>query len=131
MWCSVGTGKDVSIILWNSIKSSINIYSFIKQVKNMNEVLRLLRIAKGYKVSEVAEQLGKSQPFISAIESGKKKPSEELLKGYSNLFHIKVSSLEFFYKEKTEKQMEYEEVLLMILKKICAHKEKKNKTNNK
>lgn len=96
----------------------------------MNEVLKLLRIAKGYTVREVAYKLGKSQPFISAIESGKKKPSDELLKGYSELFHIKVSSLEFFYKEKTEKQMEYEEILLMILQKIVARREKKNKSNN-
>lgn len=95
----------------------------------MNEVLRLLRIAKGYTVNEVAEKLGKTQSFISKIENGVKKPSDELLKGYSELFHIKVSSLEFFYKEKTEKQMEYEEILLMILKKIVARREKKNKTN--
>lgn len=96
----------------------------------MNEVLKLLRIAKGYSINEVAEKLGKSQSFISKIENDVKKPSKELLEGYSKLFNIKTSSLEFFYREKTKNQMEYEEILLMILKKICKHKERKNKADN-
>ena len=93
----------------------------------MNEVLRLLRIAKGYSISEMAEKLGKSQPFISRIESGQKTPSDELLRKYSEVLHIKFSTIMFFFKEKNENELEYEELLLLILQKICNKRIKKSK----
>lgn len=92
----------------------------------MNEVLQLLRIAKGYTVSEMAALLGKSQPYISRIESGEKKPSEELLNQYSKIFKIKVSSIKFFEQKKTQEHLVYEEILLMILKSLCRRREKNN-----
>lgn len=93
----------------------------------MNEVLKLLRIARGYSVSEMAEKLGKSQSFISKIELGKRTPSKELLQEYSKVLHISLKSIEFFNKEKTDNELEYEELLLIILQKICRRKAKNNK----
>ena len=93
----------------------------------MNQVLKLLRVAKGYSISEVAEKLGISQPFISRIESGEKNPSDSLIQKYSELFNIKVKTLEVFAKKEKEENLEHEEVLLMILKRICKKREKKRK----
>lgn len=89
----------------------------------MNEVLKLLRIANDYKLKELADLLDVSQPFLSQIESGVKKPSNELLGKYSKIFKVRVSVLQFFAEEKEEKNLKYQQLLLMILEKIC---EKKN-----
>ncbi len=89
----------------------------------MNEVLKLLRIANNYKPKELADLLGVSQSFLSQLENGLKKPSNELLNKYSKIFKVRVSTLHFFAEEKEDKNLKYQQLLLMILKKIC---EKKN-----
>lgn len=65
----------------------------------INEVLRLLRIFHGYKSIELAKKIGISQSYLSEIENGKKDPSLEILKKYSETFKIKVSTLLLFSEE--------------------------------
>lgn len=88
----------------------------------MNEVLKLLRIAHGYKVSELADMLKITQPYLSQIEKGCRKPSDDLLKKYCEVFKIKLSTIKFFDKEKNSKNLKYQELLLLILQKICKNK---------
>ena len=59
----------------------------------INEVLKKLRTIYGYKAVEMSQLLGISPSYLSEIENGKKQPSLELLKKYSNVFGIKLSSL--------------------------------------
>ncbi len=65
----------------------------------INEALRLLRTFYGYKSIELAKKIGISQGYLSEIENGKKVPSLEILKKYSEIFKIKVSTLLFFSEE--------------------------------
>lgn len=85
----------------------------------MNEILKLLRIAYGYKPKEVAQKLGISPSMLSQIESGLKKPTSELLEKYGKVFKIRVSTLMFFDEERKEKDLKYQDLLLMMLKQIC------------
>lgn len=59
----------------------------------MGETLKLLRIFFGYKSVEMAKKLDISQSFLSEIENNKKNPTLELLKQYSKVLNIKVSTL--------------------------------------
>jgi len=106
-----------------------NYYSSEREVI-MNQVLKLLRIANGWSVTEMAEKLNVSQSFLSKVESGNKKPSRELVQKYSEVLKMKVSAIEFFDEERAENNMDYQELLLEILKKIVKRKERKNKEND-
>lgn len=88
----------------------------------MNEVLKLLRIAHGYKVSELANMLDITQPYLSQIETGCRKPSDDLLEKYSKVFKVRLSTIMFFDKEKNSKNLKYQELLLLILQKICNNR---------
>jgi transcriptional regulator with XRE-family HTH domain len=62
----------------------------------LNEALRLMRLFHDLSQKELAEKLGISKSFISEVESGKKKPTIELLNRYSAIFDIPTSSIMFF-----------------------------------
>lgn len=68
-------------------------------MSSVNEALRLLRIFYGYKAIELAKKIEISQSYLSEIENGKKEPSLEILKKYSETFKIKVSTLLLFSEE--------------------------------
>ena len=59
----------------------------------INDVLKKLRTIYGYKAVEMSRLLEISPSYLSEIENGKKQPSLELLKKYSEIFEIKLSSL--------------------------------------
>lgn len=65
----------------------------------INEALRLIRLAHGYKAKEVAEMLSISPSYVSEIESGKKTATVELLTKYSAAFGIRLSTIMFFAEE--------------------------------
>ena len=65
----------------------------------INEALRLVRIAHGYKSKEVAQMIGVSASYLSEIESGRKTPTLDLLQKYSEAFSIRLSTLMFFIEE--------------------------------
>lgn len=61
----------------------------------LKSILRLLRIAHGYSLKEMANRLGISATYVSDIESQKseKKPSLELLDKYAEEFKMKTSEI--------------------------------------
>ena len=62
----------------------------------INEALRLIRVFHDLKQNELAEKLEVSKSHISEIENGRKVPSLDLIKRYSNTFKMPVSSIMFF-----------------------------------
>lgn len=62
----------------------------------LNEALRLIRAYHDISQTRLCHELGISNSYLSEIESGKKQPSLELLKKYSEHFEIPISSLLFF-----------------------------------
>lgn len=65
----------------------------------LHEALRLIRVFHDMKSSELAKELNISPSYLSEIEKGKKQPSVELIRKYSNIFHIKPSAILFFSEE--------------------------------
>jgi len=57
------------------------------------EVIRVLRMASGFSVSELAKKAAVSVPLLSLIEKGERTPSMELLKKISAVLQIPLSSL--------------------------------------
>lgn len=62
----------------------------------LHEALRLVRAYHDLSQSQLSLELGISNSFLSEVESGKKQPTLDLLKKYSERFGIPVSSLMFF-----------------------------------
>lgn len=62
----------------------------------LNQALRLIRTYHDYSQTELCSELGISNSYLSEIESGKKKPSLDTLKKYSEMFDIPLSSILFF-----------------------------------
>lgn len=91
----------------------------------MNNVLRLLRIANDLSIAQLSDLLGVTSSFISQIESGKKRPSEDLLIKYSKALKVKPELIKFFDKEEQSNDYRYQDLLLLILEKICNKKNKK------
>lgn len=86
----------------------------------MNDIFRLLRIAKDLKIRELAEKMGISPSYISEVESGKKKPSLEMIEKYSTALDIPKSVIFYFVEQNVTKKYHYQELLLQILQKICS-----------
>lgn len=59
----------------------------------IGDTLKRLRKIYGYRAIDISNQLEISASYLSEIENGKKQPSLELLRKYSDLFGIKLSSL--------------------------------------
>lgn len=62
----------------------------------ISEALRLIRVFHDMKQAELATRLGISKSHISEIESGKKKPTYDVIQRYSKEFKIPASSILFF-----------------------------------
>ena len=65
----------------------------------IGEALKAFRNIHGYKAKEIAEMLRISPSYLSEIENNKKDPTLELLKRYSIIFDIKLSTLIQFSEE--------------------------------
>jgi transcriptional regulator with XRE-family HTH domain len=83
----------------------------------LNEALRLIRVYHDLRQSEAAEKLGVSNSYLSEIESGKKKPSLDLVEKYAEAFQIPVSSI-LFFSENMNKAGTFEKARGTIAKKI-------------
>jgi transcriptional regulator with XRE-family HTH domain len=64
--------------------------------KVLNEALRLIRIFHDLTQKDLANKLQISKSYLSEIESGKKKPTLEIITKYSEQFDIPLSSIMFF-----------------------------------
>ncbi|HBP5565082.1 TPA: helix-turn-helix transcriptional regulator [Pseudomonas aeruginosa] len=62
----------------------------------LNKALKLIRTYYDISQTELSSQIGVSNSYLSEIESGKKQPTIDLLKKYSELFDIPLSSILFF-----------------------------------
>lgn len=85
----------------------------------MENVYKLLRIANNKSVSELAGEIGVSASYISEVEKGKRLPSNALRKKYSEVLGVKESTILYFDEESREKNLGFQELLLLILKKVC------------
>lgn len=86
----------------------------------MENVYKLLRIANNKSVSELAGEIGVSPSYISEVENGKRLPSNALRKKYSETLGVKESTILYFDEESKEKNLGFQELLLLILKKVCV-----------
>lgn len=59
----------------------------------IGDTLKRIRYIYGMKATEMSNALGISNSYLSEIENNKKSPSLELLKKYSVVFGIRLSSL--------------------------------------
>lgn len=84
-----------------------------------HNVFRLLRIARDIKVKDLAETLAVTPAYINAIESGKRYPSDRLLRDYAAALNVKPETLQNFHPEEHQNER-FEQILLWILKLICS-----------
>ena len=64
-----------------------------KNIVKTGEVIRILRMASGVSISELAKKAAVSVPLLSLIEKGERTPSMALLKKFSTILQIPMSSL--------------------------------------
>ncbi|WP_082647726.1 helix-turn-helix transcriptional regulator [Lysobacter antibioticus] len=62
----------------------------------ISEALRLLRSYHDLSQIDLAAQLNISRSYLSELESGKRQPSLELLKNYSQHFNVPLSAILLF-----------------------------------
>lgn len=62
-------------------------------MKHVGERIKHYRLLRGLDQEKVAEQLGKSQSFVSQIETGKIKPSLKKLEQIANILNITPGAL--------------------------------------
>ena len=83
----------------------------------LHECLRLFRIFHDKKLIKLAQELGISPSYLSEIESGKKKPSMEIIKKYSKIFKTTPSSI-LFFSEELDKSKKRGKLKLSVRKKM-------------
>lgn len=67
----------------------------------INVALKQIRLFHKMRQNELADKLKISKSYLSEIENNKKAPNLELLKSYSEVFDVPISSL-LFFSEKLE-----------------------------
>ncbi|MCC6075377.1 helix-turn-helix domain-containing protein [Pseudomonas sp. GCM10022188] len=85
----------------------------------LNQALRLIRTFYDVSQSELSASLGISNSYLSEIESGKKQPTIEILKKYSEQFEIPLSSIMFF-SETLDSNKPSDKIRLHVAKKIVS-----------
>lgn len=84
-----------------------------------NNVYRLLRIARDLKVKDIAEEVGVTPAYISAIETGKREPALDKIPAYAKALQVDENTL-FYFRETSNKSTKFETFLLEILQKIIT-----------
>lgn len=94
----------------------------------INEALRLIRVMHNTRANEMARKLGISCSYLSEIETGKKKPSIDLLENYGRVLNLRPSDIMFFSEALDEanpvdrSKMKMQQAIIRLLQSI----EKKN-----
>ncbi len=84
-----------------------------------HNVYRLLRIARDMRVKDVADALGVTPAYISAIEAGKREPSLDLIPAYARALGVDENTL-FYFRDPKNKPGTFEKFLLKLLERISA-----------
>ncbi|MDZ4662528.1 MAG: helix-turn-helix transcriptional regulator [Pseudomonadota bacterium] len=71
----------------------------------IGNALRILRVFNDLTLVELAVALGIHASFISEVETGKRKPSLELIEKYAKYFKLRTSSILFFAEELDSKSL--------------------------
>lgn len=74
-----------------------------KNIKSLNEALRLFRVFHDLTLKELAEQLDVSPGYVSSIELGRKTPNLELVEKYAKIFKTTPSAILFFSEDLSSK----------------------------
>jgi transcriptional regulator with XRE-family HTH domain len=100
--------------------------------KMIGDVLKRTRTIYGYKASEMSSMLGISKSYLSEIENNKKQPSLDLLKRYSDILGIKLSSLILLsedFEEASKRNKSQEFIKQMMLRLINFMSDDKGVSN--
>ena len=89
-----------------------------RKPKDPTNIFRLLRIARDIGVMDLAEELGVTSAYISAVESGTRTPSLRLLKEYARVFNVDANII-LNFSDASKPNDRFEDMLLLLLKKIC------------
>ena len=81
----------------------------------LGNTLRLTRIANDIKIKDASNKSGVSVSFLTDIEKGKGNPSVETVKKLAAAYNIPASTLMLLEEEISDKSLNYQEGLLLIL----------------
>jgi transcriptional regulator with XRE-family HTH domain len=83
----------------------------------LNKALKMVRVFNGLSQAALAGQLDISRSYLCEIESGKKKPTLELLEKYKDVFDVPVSSF-LLFSERIQSDNKSDNVRLFTADKI-------------
>ena len=82
----------------------------------MGEVLRCFRMTQeNLLLKKLAEALGMSQSYVSQLESGKKKMSNENLEKISKFYNVPKSQFYRIFEDANEKNYDHSKLMLDVL----------------
>ncbi|WP_320143299.1 helix-turn-helix transcriptional regulator [uncultured Cohaesibacter sp.] len=90
----------------------------------LNKILTLMRENEGMTIHEVASKLCVSSEAALDYELGKVRPTPEIIKKYSEIFGVPVSSIMFFSKEdedgilSTESRMFFADKMVVLVERL-------------
>ncbi len=68
-------------------------------MNNLGKILKHIRVFNRYKQEELSKKLNISRSYISQLETGNTKPSQEVLNQYSEFGKIPISAIMLFAEE--------------------------------
>ena len=92
----------------------------------LNTILKVTRLVNEMPIKSVAENSGVSYSCISELETGKKSPTITTLKSLAKIYNIKVSKLLLFEEIAIEQNLNYQQILKMILEYYVYEKNNEN-----
>jgi transcriptional regulator with XRE-family HTH domain len=97
------------------------------QLATISRIMKLLRTTEGLSEGELAEHLGISLSYVSALETGKREPTLRALNAYARHFGIRAADL-LYIAEDNMSATNAELVIKVFERKIEAEKSKRQET---
>ncbi|EYT94599.1 helix-turn-helix domain-containing protein [Enterococcus mundtii] len=92
----------------------------------IGDTLKKLRMIYGFTAKEMSAELEISPSYLSEIENNKKEPSLDILKKYSNILDIKLSSLLLFSEQYSDSEKDGEKWIRNKMAKLINSFSKEN-----
>lgn len=96
----------------------------------IGRVLKMFRIANGYSLTEVAELMKVTHPYISAIEGGNKKVGHNTLQSFANAYKVGayeiMDSVRYYEGINGDELKKYQLTFLKVLEIVTSHYRKGN-----